>query len=207
MFKTREGGGDQRPFKQCLKKLHNWHVMASLSPIDIGHGFLWNHPIINKFRPQTQAFKKTSFMQANYGTPASLNWQATVKEDLLLPGVDLHGDHNHQQAFDHNHKHSRRPASCQRTMETPASQRQLTKKAKLICELYESKAFKPAIHIDPEHLLPKRSSRLSTQTSKKTAHCRPIYLWLRTPASSKEANDLPPTSNTYVVQFNNVINV
>merc|ERR1712218_195757 len=29
MFKTGEGGG-QRPFKQCLKKLHNWHVMASL---------------------------------------------------------------------------------------------------------------------------------------------------------------------------------
>ena len=28
MFKTR--GGGQRPFKQCLKKLHNWHVMASL---------------------------------------------------------------------------------------------------------------------------------------------------------------------------------
>ena len=30
MFKTREGGG-QRPFKQCLKKLHNWLVMASLN--------------------------------------------------------------------------------------------------------------------------------------------------------------------------------
>ena len=30
MFKTREGGGGQGPFKQCLKKLHNWHVMASL---------------------------------------------------------------------------------------------------------------------------------------------------------------------------------
>ena len=32
MFKTRGGGGGgQRPFKQCLKKLHNWHMMASLS--------------------------------------------------------------------------------------------------------------------------------------------------------------------------------
>ena len=29
MFKTREGGG-QGPFKQCLKKLHNWRGMASL---------------------------------------------------------------------------------------------------------------------------------------------------------------------------------
>ena len=31
MFKTREGG--QRPFEQCLKKLHNWYVMASLMSI------------------------------------------------------------------------------------------------------------------------------------------------------------------------------
>ena len=30
MFKTREGGGCQGPFKQCLKKLHNWRGMASL---------------------------------------------------------------------------------------------------------------------------------------------------------------------------------
>ena len=31
MFKTREeGGGGQRTFKQCLKKLHNWRGMASL---------------------------------------------------------------------------------------------------------------------------------------------------------------------------------
>ena len=30
MFKTREGGGGQGPFKQCLKKLHNWFGMASL---------------------------------------------------------------------------------------------------------------------------------------------------------------------------------
>ena len=31
MFKTREGGGGQGPFKQFLKKLHNWLGMASLS--------------------------------------------------------------------------------------------------------------------------------------------------------------------------------
>ena len=31
MFKTREGGGGQGPFKQCLKKLHNWFGMASLT--------------------------------------------------------------------------------------------------------------------------------------------------------------------------------
>ena len=30
MFKTR-GGGGQRLFKQCLKKLHYWYGMASLS--------------------------------------------------------------------------------------------------------------------------------------------------------------------------------
>ena len=28
MFKTR--GGGQRPFEQCSKKLHYWHMMASL---------------------------------------------------------------------------------------------------------------------------------------------------------------------------------
>ena len=31
MFKTREGGGGQGLFKQCLKKLHNWYGMASLT--------------------------------------------------------------------------------------------------------------------------------------------------------------------------------
>ena len=44
MFKTREGGGGQRPFKQCLKKLHNWLGMASLSQMltiaDKGGGVL-----------------------------------------------------------------------------------------------------------------------------------------------------------------------
>ena len=30
MFKTR-GGGGQRPFEQCSKKLHYWYRMASLT--------------------------------------------------------------------------------------------------------------------------------------------------------------------------------
>ena len=33
-------GGGQRPFKQCLKKLHNWFGMASLT----GAGFQFFHP-------------------------------------------------------------------------------------------------------------------------------------------------------------------
>ena len=62
MFKTRGGGGGQRPFKQCLKKLHNWCGMASLTKTD---DFFGKCPMTGVLDPQNRTAARNADEKAD----------------------------------------------------------------------------------------------------------------------------------------------